>query len=212
MSSCSCDWGGATLGSRLSGPHIARRAVSSKTGEPYACPICKADVVPGETCLDFAGLRGDDHSGWFYRMHADCFQLMATFKNAACRGEEDVSLISSWNWLLGAEFSVPWDIDEASAHALANSGSPFWAAWLFLYESIWYRFELQDAEGDIRDANKMLEALREVKPDWAAKYRIALEFIVTRLEAKTSDSGGLFWEFVRSLPHPIRAERLLKCT
>ena len=103
------------------GPHVARRATSSRTGKPYVCPNCKNVVEPGQRCVDHAGLYADDDRGFFGRFHAECFELMERWAKKMCGGD--------WCW--------PFDIHAASEHAMAHADEEFWRDWLLLYEQTW---------------------------------------------------------------------------
>lgn len=118
MSVCSCDYGYETLGSCIlgGGPRIARKA-------EHTCCNCGGAVEPGQRCVDFAGLHGDDYSGFFHRMHEECYDLMCDFAGAVC-GCRD-------------EWAVPFDLVDAAAHAVANADDPFWRSWLERYEMTW---------------------------------------------------------------------------
>ena len=112
MSVCFCDIETEQLGARLSGPHIAHKA-------GRRCPNCGEPVCPGELCMDHAGIHGDCLSGFFGRFHVLCFQLMERFAWELCGDEY------SWHW--------PFDIHEASGHAMAHGDEPFWKDWLLIY-------------------------------------------------------------------------------
>ena len=83
-------------------------------------------MLPGQRCVDHAGLSLDRGSvrgtaGFFGRFHAECFDLMVRFsERMGCDG---------WSW--------PFDLEEASRHAMAHSDEPFWRDWLLLYERTW---------------------------------------------------------------------------
>ena len=115
MSVCSCSYGGReVLGSRVSKEQTAR-----KPG--FTCPNCGEPVVPGQKCIDSAGLYGDDDGGFFGRFHPECWRLMILFSDEMC----------------GGDYGWPFDLTEAAAHAVAHGDEPFWRDWLLLYEQTW---------------------------------------------------------------------------
>jgi hypothetical protein len=116
---CACDWDcGETLGACIlgGGPRTARKA-------GHTCCNCGGEVKPGQRCVDFAGLNGDDCGGWFHRMHEECYDLMRLFAQERC-GDPD-------NW------AVPFSLTEAAEHAVAEGDDPFWRRWLDGYERTW---------------------------------------------------------------------------
>ena len=120
MDFCSCGWHDEALGSMVRGPHVARRAVRSRDGQPYVCPNCRAVVKPGQRCVDFAGLDGDG-GGFFYRFHAECFELMRRCANKFCDGE----------------WCVPFDLEEAAQNIALIDDTEWARAWLLDYERTW---------------------------------------------------------------------------
>jgi len=127
MSSCSCGWGNEVLGARVSGPHVAR-----KPG--FECGCCGLVVLPGELCVDTAGLYADDYAGFFSRQHADCHELVQRYKMDVCgfqRGE----------WL-GTE-----DLSDMEVDALARSDEPFWRDWLIIANDVWDRQDARRSAG-----------------------------------------------------------------
>ena len=116
MSVCACGWDCYTLGSCIlgGGPRVAKKA-------GHVCCNCGGPVEPGQRCVDFAGLYGDDYGEFFYRMHEECYRLMKLFAERFC----------------GGEWAVPFNLTEAAAHAVSEGDDPFWRNWLLLYEKTW---------------------------------------------------------------------------
>jgi hypothetical protein len=85
------------------------------------CPNCGYPVEIGQRCIDYAGLHGDEYSGFFHRFHEECFLLMEKFSDRVC----------------GGEWCYPFDADEAAEHAFANSDESYWREWLEIYERTW---------------------------------------------------------------------------
>ena len=113
MSACSCGYIDDVVGSMTRGPHIARMAGKK-------CENCGQEVFPGQRCVDSFGVR-DDNTGWNIRFHAECFELMERFAEKMC----------------GGDWCAPFDLEDASGHALAHADDPFWRDWLLLYEQTW---------------------------------------------------------------------------
>jgi hypothetical protein len=117
MSACSCSFDFECIGSMVRGPHIARMAGK-------LCDNCGVEVRSGQRCVDSFGLYGDG-GGWNIRFHAECFELMTRFVGKVCGYPE--------------EWTSPFDLEEASQHAMAHGDDPFWRDWLLLYEQTWER-------------------------------------------------------------------------
>lgn len=108
---------------------------------PCVVSRCGEPVAPGQACLDSAGLHDDSRAGgWFARMHADCYRLMAGFIGVVCgRSEPKPELLEDWSWLKSVECVIPWHdrLESAVEHAAANGHHPYWREWLLIYERTW---------------------------------------------------------------------------
>ena len=125
MSLCSCSWDGNALGTKVWKGRTARTMPKRGNG----CPNCGHPVEIGQPCTDVAGLHADDHAGFFARFHPECFELMERFADEVCSGD----------------WCFPFDLEEASAYAMARGDEPFWREWLFLYEKTWAWTEVPHA-------------------------------------------------------------------
>lgn len=119
MSVCSCPWETDDCLCSIRGPHVARSM--PKKPEAAICPNCGGKVEIGQLCVDARFIWPELQSGSFARLHAECFDLMERFAERHCAG--------SW--------TLPFELDEAAEHALANGDDPYWRKWLEIYEQTW---------------------------------------------------------------------------
>ena len=144
MNVCDCPWDSDTLGDCIMRDRVARTI--PKSGN--TCPNCGQPVKVGQECIDHAGLDCDG-GGFFRRFHRDCFELMEMFSERLCGG--------GWHY--------PFDLVEASEHAVADGADPYWRGWLEQYEQTWaWTPEPPDPEPVSRKASSgSVDKLRKVE-------------------------------------------------
>ncbi len=110
---CACDVGDPAIGVRITRIQTARKA-------GFRCTICNNFVIPGQRCVDIAGLDIDG-DGFFVREHAECNLLQKMFQRKVC----------------GYYYGGPFYVEDAAHHAMAHGHETYWRRWLVIYEQTW---------------------------------------------------------------------------